>query len=296
MAAPKPSKLVPLSKDEELGNIPTHFMKSGSSLRPKKDLTDLQKFKRRLLPSQIEGLDVEYDVWFNTNELHTVRKWLYTDFLGKGIYMRVNSIKINNKLFRSIASSDIKIDEERIEKIKNNLQNKYALGINQEYYDNVIFTPGSNLLCKDKVVHFGRMKALVNKGYIIKPHPITAPIYMAILRKHFGKENVLHKKAGGLELLLNCKNVGTMQNSEMGLIALLLGKGLSLISYTMEEREKNLLTYESFYYACAGIGQKAMYKLLSAKNSGIIFDFDKDADERLENYVNNFWEYKKADD
>ena len=29
-----------------------------------------------------------------------------------------------------------------------------------------------------------------------------------------------------------------------------------------------------------------------SKNSGIIFNFDEDADERLERYLANFWEYE----
>ena len=125
--------------NESLGDVPTHFMKSGSCFRPKGDLDSLGKLKARLVLDKSEGLDWEYDLWFNTNELHSIRKWLYTDFLGKGIACRVNSIKINTKLYKAIIDSDVKIDEERIEKIKNNLQNKYTLKWNTEFYDKVIF-------------------------------------------------------------------------------------------------------------------------------------------------------------
>ena len=51
--------------------------------------------------------------------------------------MRVSSIKINDKILQSIVDSDIKIDEERISKIKANLQNKYSLQWNTEFYDKV---------------------------------------------------------------------------------------------------------------------------------------------------------------
>ena len=96
---------------------------------------------------------------------------------------------------------------------------------------------------------------------------------------------------------MNCSHVGTMPNSEMGLIALLLKKHLSMISYTKKEREKSLLTYESIYEACSSKdGHLAIKKILSAKNSGIIFSFDTDAKQRLELYLNNFWEYKKTND
>ena len=39
------NKLVALSKNEEVGDIPTHFFKSGSSMRPKNDLMELNEFK-----------------------------------------------------------------------------------------------------------------------------------------------------------------------------------------------------------------------------------------------------------
>ena len=193
------SKLDALSINEELGDIPTHFMKSGSTFRPKDQLKGLNEFKKRLIPQYASnGIGFEYDLWFNTNELNTIRRFLYTDFLGKGIYTRVNSVKINTKLFQSIVDSNIKIDEERIEKIRQNLEDKYTLQWNTEFYDKVIFLPGSNLLCKKgpdaTVIDFGRMKKLIDAGYKIKPHPITAHLWMAVLKKEFGAENVLNKK------------------------------------------------------------------------------------------------------
>tara|TARA_R100001510_G_scaffold57243_1_gene64722 strand:- start:257 stop:1150 length:894 start_codon:yes stop_codon:yes gene_type:complete len=287
------NKLQALSKNEEVGDIPTHFFKSGSSMRPKDDLLNLNEFKHYLIPEKHRGLGFDYDIWFNTNENMTIRKWLYTDFLGKGIYFRVTSKPVNTKLFDSIISSDIEIDEERIAKIKSNLQNKYSLQWNTEFHDKVIFLPGSNLLSKRTVIDMNRVKALVDEGWKIKPHPITAHVFMAELRIRFGKENVLGKKEGGFELLMNCKEVATAQNSEMGLIALLLGKPIRLVSYPVEKREKSLLTYESFYESLAGTNAKeSILKLFSSKRSGIIFNFDEDAKERLDNYLNNFWEYK----
>ena len=198
----KKNKLVAMTINESLGDIPTHFMKSGSCTRPKDDLDGLARLKEKLVLDTSEGVDWEYDLWFNTNELHSIRKWLYTDFLGKGIYCRVNSIKINTKLFKAIANSDIKIDEERIEKIVNGLQNKYNLQWNTEFYDKVIFLPGSNLLCKGTVIDYRRVKKLVDEGYVIKPHPITAHVYIADLKRRFGAEN-----AATLPLPLGCATV-----------------------------------------------------------------------------------------
>lgn len=287
------NKLEALSINEEVGDIVTHWMKSGSAFRPSNDLLELNEFGKKLLPKSYRGLPFEYDIWFNTNENYTIRKWLYTDFMGKGLYFRVPSIIINNKLFKAIVNSDIKIDEERIAKIMDNLQNKYYLRPSNKFYEKVLFLPGSNLLCKPKCIDIRRCDKLVKEGYIIKPHPITAHIFVAELKARYGADKVLGKKEGGHELLLNASEIGTAQNSEMGITAFLLGKKVQMISHPVKERQKALLTYESFYESVAGTdAQKTILKLFSAKNSGIIFNFDEDADERLERYLANFWEYE----
>jgi hypothetical protein len=287
-------KLEQLSINESLGDIPTHFMKSGSSYRPTADLNDLAQFREKVIPDQHRGSPFEYDIWFNTNALHTIYKWLYTDFLGNGILVRVPSIKINDKLFKCIVQNpDLKIDEERCEKIVNNFHNKYTLGTNLEYHDKVAFLPGTNIISKGNTIHWGRLRKAVDEGFKIKPHPITQKVWIAKMKNDYGEDNVLDKKLGGFELLANCKEVATMQNSEMGLMAIMLDKQLRLVSYPREEREKNLWTYDSIYSAVANTNAKhSLKKLFSAKNSGIVFSFDEDAEQRMENYLNNFWEFK----
>ena len=292
--------LPPLSINEQVGDIPTHYMKSGSSMRPKAQLEELKSFRERVLPKSHRGLDLEYDLWFNTNEIMTVRSWLYTDFMGNGILFKVNSVKINDKLFKSIVDSDIKIDEERLDKIINNFRDKYLLKDNDSYYEKIIFPPGTNLLTKngpnEKVIDWGRVTQCVRDGYVIKPHPITTHLYVAKFKKEYGEEKVLDKKESGMNLLLKCKEVACSPNSETGLIALLLDKGLRLISTPKATREKSHLTYESLYTATANqqhqTSKVALQKLLSSKRSGIIFDFDEDAEERVERYFDNFWDYK----
>ena len=289
-----------LSINETLGDLPTHYMKSGSSMRPKAQLEELGKFGDRLIGSDktFRGSPFEYDLWYNTNELHTIRTWLWTDFLGKGIFVRVNSIKINNKVMKDIASSDIKIDEERIEKIINNLGNKYSLETNTEFYDKVIFPPGSNLLQK-QVMNWHKVGKLIKEGYVIKPHPITAHLWIAKMRLDYGKDKILNKKEGGFELLMECKEMAMCPNSEMGLIALLLGKKVSTVAVPVKTREKNHLTYECIYQAVAGQMQGsgiALRKILSSKRSGIIFNFYTDPEDRLKRYLDNFWEYKITND
>ena len=143
------NKLISLSKNEELGDIPTHFMKSGSSMPPTERLNTLLEFQRSVLPKQYKGLDVEYDVWYNTNELRSDQELGYTDFIGQGIYLRVNTVKINDRLLTNIDDPDQEIDEVRLQKIKEGLTNKYTLGTVTNFHEKVAFPPGSNLLGKN---------------------------------------------------------------------------------------------------------------------------------------------------
>lgn len=288
------NKLEAMSINEELGDIPTHYMKSGSSMRPKTQLTDLQQFKRRIIPESHRGAPFQYDLWFNTNELHTIRSFLYTDFLGKGIYCRVNSIIINDKVLHSIVNSEVEIDEERVQKIINNLENKYVLTKQVESHPNVIFLPGSNQMTKD-LISWPRIKELVKQGWKIKPHPITAHIWIAKLKEEYGSRAIYGKKDDGYALLRGAEKVAICPNSEMGIAALLLGKEITSVALPRTKREKNLVTYDSIYGAIAGRKQgsrNALKQILSSDRSGIIFNFDEDAEERMERYLLNFWEYK----
>ena len=63
MVKPK-NKLEALSINEEVGDIVTHWMKSGSAFRPSADLLKLNEFGKKLLPKSYRGLPFEYDIWF----------------------------------------------------------------------------------------------------------------------------------------------------------------------------------------------------------------------------------------
>ena len=196
----------------------------------------------------------------------------------------------------SIADSDIKIDEERIQKIIDNLENKYTLKHNRSTYDKVVFPPGSNLIQAGKnVLDWKKLDDFVmNKGYVIKPHPITAHVYCAKYKLRYGGDKVLDKKLGGHELLEKCTDLAFCPNSQMGIEGLLLGKNIHSVAVPRVAREKNHLTYEAIYQGIAGKkcgSRTALLKILSSKRSGIVFHFDEDAEERVERYLEQFWEY-----
>lgn len=290
------AKLDQLSINEQLGDIPTHFMKSGSCMPPKARLDILAEFRERTVPESHRGCAFEYDLWYNTNELSTIRTFMYTDFLGGGIFYRVNSIKINDSVMHSIANSDIKIDEERIQKIIDSLENKYSLKFNRSTYDKVVFPPGSNLIQGGKnVLNWKKLDQLVNnEGFVIKPHPITAHVYIAKYKHRYGADKVLDKKIGGHEILERCTDMAFCPNSQMGFEGLLLGKNIHSVATPRVAREKNHLTYEAIYQGIAGKkcgSRTALLKILSSKRSGIVFHFDEDAEERVDRYLEQFWNF-----
>lgn len=288
------NKLIQWSIKEELGDPATHYLKSGSSMRPKNQLSDLQNLKNRIIPQSYKGATFEYDISYNTNELSTIRGFLYTDLLAKGVYIKVSSIKINDKVLNSIIESNQKIDEDRIQKIIDNLENKYVLTKSVKTHPGVIFLPGSNHMNR-VMIDWGKVGKLVKAGWKIKPHPITAHVWIAKMKEEFGHNVVYGKKDDGYALLRGAEEVAICPNSEMGIAALLLQKKLYSVAEPRVKREKNLVTYDPIYTAIANRKQgsgTALRQILSSNRSGIIFSFDEDAEERLERYLLNFWEYK----
>ena len=86
------------------------------------------------------------------------------------------------------------------------------------------------------MIDYRKVKALVDKGWKVKPHPITAHVYMADLRRRFGAENVLNKKRVDMNSFLIVNKWLVPRNSEMGLIALLLGKDIQMVSFPVSKK------------------------------------------------------------
>ena len=105
---------------------------------------------------------------------------------------------------------------------------------------------------------------------------------------------MLTVRLGGHEILERGTDLAFCPNSQMGIEGLLLGKQIHSVATPRVAREKNHLTYEAIYQGIAGkpCGSKtALLKILSSKRSGIVFHFDEDAEERVQRYLEQFWEY-----
>ena len=170
-----------------------------------------------------------------------------------------------------------------------------TLKFNPYEFDKVVFPPGSNLIQGGKnVLDWKKLDKKIEDGFVIKPHPITAHVWVAKYKMRYGADKVLDKKVGGHELLEKCKELAFCPNSQMGIEGLLLGKQIHSVATPRVAREKNHLTYEAIYQGIAGkpCGSKtALLKILSSKRSGIVFHFDEDAEERVQRYLEQFWEY-----
>ena len=81
--------------------------------------------------------------------------------------------------------------------------------------------PGSNLL--NKVVNWKTLDGLIEEGFVIKPHLITAHLFIAKMRQRYGKHRILGKKLSGHDILCNARD-RILPNSQMGVEAILLGK------------------------------------------------------------------------
>ena len=85
----------------------------------------------------------------------------------------------------------------------------------------------------------------MNKGYVIKPHPITAHVYVAKYKERYGADKVINKKMGGHEILEKCTDLAFCPNSQMGIEGLLLNKNIYIMSISNKLRLlKNLWFFE----------------------------------------------------
>ena len=72
-----------MSRNETLGDLHTHFFKSGNILR-NKNMNHLAAYAE-LFPTDVK---VEYDLWYDANDRNKVHGYVWTDACNKFIYIR----------------------------------------------------------------------------------------------------------------------------------------------------------------------------------------------------------------
>lgn len=272
--------LQPLSTKETLGDKTTHFFKTGSLLRnPDDKLVAI----RSLLPKEgPNGTRVEYDIWYNMDDSKRIHGYMYTDMMGKFVYLRVGDSSRTHAIMAKAATMPI-TDEGRgiFNDLKNTATDKYKLRKARVSPDFVLFLAGANIL--NKSVDWGKIEKCVNDGAKIKCHPLSSRDLVALLQKRYGRDKVLDKKLSGYDLLETASQIGCAQNSEMGLIGIAKGKRLHDIGCDNKQ-----ITYSAIYSAIAASSHSksdALLRILSTKWSGLIPAHA----ENPQQYVNEFF-------
>lgn len=250
-----------MSRNEVIGDIPTHFFKSGGILRSSEGnkLTPIT----RLFP---QDRKIEYDVWYDMNDKDRVHGYCYTDALNELLYIRpACHIRAYQTMIDAV-KSDITDEGEYIFSRIAAGNDKYRLRQPMEYPDFVVFMAGTNIW--NKISNVQRIHNAVDQGAKLKCHPLTAPPMRAYLKVEFGEENIIEPKVSGHALLENAKIVGSYTNSEMGLAALAKGKTVYLLNDLREQ-----YTYSAIYNAISPggfISVERFKRILSCKSSGLV--------------------------
>ena len=147
------------------------------------------------------------------------------------------------------------------------------------------FPPGDNL--KDLINVDNVLRAFdADSRWMMKPHPITTAANVAGMRRAFGASRIYSRRASGMEILRDSAVVGFTTSSEMGLMALLLGRTVEDFTlYEFEARGR----YHALYKALRGspvIPHSGISRILQCPWSGVVpLDTAEDeAADRLAQY------------
>jgi len=275
--------LTRLALEDELGNPAAHFFKTGNIVRSKEN--DKLKPLMDLMPERANwGNKIEYDVWYDAGDEMRIHGYVYTDAMTKFVYIRPASTYFSRKILEVAIREDITPKGEEIfNDLANNSNDKYQLREHdKKQYDFVIFLPGGNII--EKATDFTRLDNAVKQGAVLKCHPLTSANLFAMLQTRFGRANVLRKKESGHALLKRASIVGTCDNSEMGIVALAMGKTVYRFGHKDQDHQ---FTYSALY-KCIWDGDNPnvdrLKSILSARYTGLISHLADNPKEDIEQF------------
>lgn len=211
-------------KDDRIDDAYTLLNKTGNTARSAK-LGLLTPAAKRI--EQCFDGEVLFDVYYNGKHLESLT---YTEIFSKGImvspccdYLRYKLVELAAEDTDPIVTaSDVlaggNLDKYRLIKFRD-----------PSAIPAVVFLPGTNLL-KDSV-DWKAVDTLVRDGAKIKLHPITSVPWRTRLEKQYGRV-IINRNISGYDVLKQAERVFTTVNSEMGLLAVLMGKPLGMIDET----------------------------------------------------------------
>lgn len=269
-----------MSTNEWLGDMTTHFMKSGEALRSpdNKDQESLAKY----IPRVANGVKVEYDIAYDIpGKIHGYK---FSDFLTKALYISPQSFSIARNNITEIASRSPNNTGRRvIEQLRDGIADKYILHNDETFKcDDLIVLPGTNLLVKEDIVDMEKIDELVKFGAYVKLHPITERTWVNFLKNRWpGK--VIPADAPLYPIMKNAKKVWFTMSSETGISATILGKQIGLVN---SPNKKGASNFEHIYRGLDGVKNRVsllekMTALMSYPESGILTTYHEDPEARV---------------
>lgn len=274
-----------MSLNESLGDTATHFFKTGAVLRHQSD--GLKRLQSMLPSNWLNGCRVEYDLWYDMKDPDRVHGYVYTDAMGKFVFIRVGDAERNSAIMRKAAASGVTEEGRAIfDDLGRTSRDKYKLRHTGEKHELVIFLGGANVI--EQSVSWEKLHYYVDQGAKLKCHPMTSRDLSALLCKRFGSQAILDKKLSGYDLLAGADMVGCAENSEMGLVALAKGKRAVSVG-----KGNNQLTYSSIYHAIESGEEYDADKFLSILSSKFCGLVPVVADDPKD-YIDQFFDYYKG--
>ncbi len=290
MTGKKKKKLEYMSSNEWLGDMTTHFMKSGEALRSPENRD--QEALADYIPRMANGVKVEYDIAFNIPD--KVCGYKFSDFLTKAVYLSPQSLNIARHNISEVAAMGATSEGKRVfEELRDGIADKYILHNDETFRcKDLVVLPGTNLLSKEDTVDMEKIDKLVQEGAYVKLHPITEKTWINFLKNRW-RGKVIPADAPLYPILKNAERVWFPMSSETGMASVLLGKKIGTIDHP---RKNSVSNFEHIYTGLdrAPVRARLVDKyiaLLSHPESGILTTYHENPADRVAAYFRHMMKY-----
>lgn len=278
-----------MSTNEWLGDMTTHFMKSGEALRSpaNKDQESLAKF----IPRTANGVKVEYDISYDIP--NKIAGYKFTDFLTKALYIAPQSFILARRTITEACNMLPTQDGQRVvEQLRSSITDKYILHNTDKFTcDDLIVLPGTNLLVKEDVLDMEKIDRLVEAGAYVKLHPITERTWVNFLKQRWGAK-VIPADVPLYPIIRNAKKVWFTFSSESGVAATLLGKKIGIVNLPDKKTSSNFEhIYRGIDASSQGTVLQKMTALFSHPESGVLTTYHENPEERIRVYFDHMAQY-----
>lgn len=198
-------------------------------------------------------------------------EWCYTEGMGC-LIAQTQSIEINARLMIEAAGYDDGPPEDRVTPLLERLDDKWKLRPLGESArgHNVLFPPGGNAIWIMNTDNVRRAFA-EDSTWMVKPHPVTTQPDIREMKLTFGVTRLYDPNCSGLALLRDAERVGYTTASELGMVAMMLGKPTVDFS---SFRYECLGRYHAFYLALRHYPQllaaDVLNRILACPWSGVV--------------------------